>query len=467
MPTPIRLFNARHEVFQVSTSAWATLKDEQQRRWRQLHEYQVRYPQSLEEFGEPPSGNENYFIRDLKSILATPKHQWQGPLWHEFIQTLRENPNQVWIITARLHAPLTIWQGLEYLYQEGWIPAIPQLSQIWPVAHSEFPSRFHSVFGTQVPGLDGAPHTHWSTYKSCLISKLLHEIVHDAKYPASSFLVKFSDDDSKNIKTICETLPSVLSKFVAAPHQLDIQVYLTSKPTQVVAFSSKGNVNGSPSIPITLYQGQDARAASSDQGNVVKGGKALLPPVKLNTSNLFKLGEFQRLLAPFAESFQSTQFDLPEPEADPITVIRYKATQVPMGVLCDDASLEVPCAAMSPSTNIRWSLDQLGSLVNQRALFVSMLAVRKGDQVYIYRGEVWGTLQQKNDNVPCPAHAGFLPWFCPDALNGRYTTELIANNESYDHVNARYYAIQDYLNQKPYMICPKLDHWDGAFQQEH
>ncbi|KAJ3362594.1 hypothetical protein GGF32_005834 [Allomyces javanicus] len=466
MPTPILLFNEEGETFRVSTGAYAVLKVPENRALRQLHNYHVRFPDSLLEFAEnPDQDSESFYLRDLKKALgmdgddadAEPtRSDWKGPLWDQFVDALASDPDNVWIITARLHAPETIHAGLQYLVDLGLLPVAPALDRIWPVANDGFRARFDQEFAPEtLPHLPGEPHMHWSTFKAVLMRHLLDRFAH---FPEGRTLCKYSDDDAKNVEATCQLVPTVLADLDPV-HPIDFQVYSTAQvPLPSVTFFTSEPGIESTRVPFALDFAADTPSA-----------KWATVDLRLNTSNALKLHELTTLLAPQFASVTATVHDVPEPAADPITVIRYKASTAGDGVLCDDTSLEIPAAgADSPSANVKWVLDTLGEHAGERAMFVSMLGVRFDDTVAIYRGEVWGTIVAD----PCggermPFKPGFLPWFVPDGEeSGRTLAEIIADGENYDAYNARHMAVQDLLRDKPYVTCAVLEEWTGPFQQE-
>lgn len=168
---------------------------------------------------------------------------------------------------------------------------------------------------------------------------------------------------------------------------------------------------------------------------------------KVNTSNPVKLIEFRKYLK---SEIIVEKKDLDEPDADPITVIQYKASQF-NEVLVDDTSLDVE--GENVGVNIRWLLKSLPQMAEKKATFVSLIGIRMGEEVHIFKGEVHGKIVAARGK-----NFGFLPYFLPDGVDKTMGEEII------DEYNARYYAIKNFIEGKPFKILPPLEKWDGNFQ---
>ena len=169
--------------------------------------------------------------------------------------------------------------------------------------------------------------------------------------------------------------------------------------------------------------------------------------IKINTSNKNKLNEFQRFLG---KQIISETHDLDEPDSDPITVIQYKASQFER-ILVDDTSLDIEGERVG--VNIKWMLDRLHSFIGKKAKFRCLLGIRNKEKVYIFRGAITGTIVEARGES-----FGFLPHFQPDGGSKTLAEELP------DHFNARYFAVKDMIENRPYKICDVLPFWSGKFQ---
>ncbi|MBN8555226.1 MAG: hypothetical protein J0L93_07270 [Deltaproteobacteria bacterium] len=180
--------------------------------------------------------------------------------------------------------------------------------------------------------------------------------------------------------------------------------------------------------------------------------KSLENKIFVNTSNPGKLAEFQKFFADYSRhvAVEATQKSLPEPQSDPITVIRFKASQFE-NVIVDDVSLDVEGADLG--VNIRWSLDTLDSHIGKSAVFICYLGVHRDGKIFIFKGEVSGKLVP-----PRGKSFGFNPYFLPDGA-----VKTLAEEKA-DLFNARYHALQNFIANHPHQICEPLKEWDGNFQ---
>ncbi len=175
--------------------------------------------------------------------------------------------------------------------------------------------------------------------------------------------------------------------------------------------------------------------------------------MKLNTSNLGKFEEFKHLFAKHGRSLEATHVDLAEIEADPISVVVHKASQMEDRILVDDTSLEVAGAALG--INVRWLLEHLPELAGRKASWRVLLAYRERDQVFVYQGIVIGTIVEPKGK----GGFGFDPVFLPDGA-----TQTLAEAKL-DCYNARALAVDALLKEKALTIQPVIQHWQGPWQQ--
>ena len=168
---------------------------------------------------------------------------------------------------------------------------------------------------------------------------------------------------------------------------------------------------------------------------------------KVNTSNELKLEEFERYLK---GNVTSESKDLEEPDSDPITVITYKASQFNQ-VIVDDTSLDVEGADIG--VNVKWKLNDLIKYENRKAIFRCLLGVRFKEKVFIFKGEIQGVIVK-----PRGKNIGFLPYFQPIGATKTLAEELP------DSLNARYFAVKDLLENKPFKTCDLITSWSEEFQ---
>jgi len=170
---------------------------------------------------------------------------------------------------------------------------------------------------------------------------------------------------------------------------------------------------------------------------------------KVNSSNLGKLEEYRRFLG----DVESIQMDLPEPDADALTIIRYKASQF-NDVIVDDVVLDVEGADLG--TQIRYRLPELDSHIGRSARFTCLIGVRRENRVFIFRGEQTGTI------VSPRGHSfGFNPYFQPDGTTKTFGEEIPENS------NPRFRALQALKKNEPWRIEEILLEWSGSFQKSN
>lgn len=176
-------------------------------------------------------------------------------------------------------------------------------------------------------------------------------------------------------------------------------------------------------------------------------------PWKLNTSNQGKFEEFKRLFAQGGEILSATHRDLKEIDADALTVITHKASQLEENILVDDTSLDIE--GMDCGIHVRWLLDHLSQYAGRAATFTVLLGHHRGEEIHIYQGSVSGMIVHPEGE----GGFGFDPIFLPDGAQ-----ETLAKFKP-DHLNARALAVEALLNEQIYATRPLLKQWDGPWQE--
>lgn len=182
----------------------------------------------------------------------------------------------------------------------------------------------------------------------------------------------------------------------------------------------------------------------------------MMPSVRVNTSNKGKLAEYVEYFSP--TTVVSQAIDVKEPDSDPTTIIRFKASQFELdefkqGPLVEDVALDVEDADIG--TKIRWHLKDLPDYVGRKATYVCRLAIRVNDMVELYVGSVQGQLVEPRGDC-----FGFGTFFLPDGTN-----ETLGENMAPKY-NARYLAIERFKTGNPDERLPILEVWKGKFQEE-
>jgi inosine/xanthosine triphosphate pyrophosphatase family protein len=173
--------------------------------------------------------------------------------------------------------------------------------------------------------------------------------------------------------------------------------------------------------------------------------------LRLNTSNLGKLAEFQRL---FGSSFtlEIHRQDLKEIDSTPMDVVVHKATSCGMNVLIEDTSLDVEGAEVG--VNVRWLLENLASLAGRGATWRVMLGVLREDGVHVFMGEIKGTITLPRGE----GGFGFDPIFLPEG------EEFTLAQVKPDRVSARAKAVEAFKCSRSIGVFPPIENWQGKWQ---
>ncbi|MBB63764.1 MAG: hypothetical protein CMO81_01735 [Waddliaceae bacterium] len=174
---------------------------------------------------------------------------------------------------------------------------------------------------------------------------------------------------------------------------------------------------------------------------------------KLNTSNKGKLAEFQRLFSLHGESLEISQTDLAEIDADPVQVVVHKASSLDEHVLVEDTSLDVEGG--QPGIYVKWFLENLSEFVGRNAVWRVLLAYREGEQVYVFKGEVEGTIVESRGI----GGFGFDPHFLPKGAN-----KTLAE-EKPNRFSARAKAVEALSEKEVFRIEPLMLEWNGPWQE--
>lgn len=149
----------------------------------------------------------------------------------------------------------------------------------------------------------------------------------------------------------------------------------------------------------------------------------------------------------------STEIDLKEISADPLTVVVHKASQIGEEILVEDTSLDIEGAEVG--INVRWLLDHLSSFVGRTASQRVLLAYLKEGLVYVYEAKVDGVIVMPRGN----GGFGFDPVFLP---NG--SEQTLAQAKPFA-VNARAKVVEAFVKGPPLVVTPAIRYWNGPWQE--
>lgn len=173
--------------------------------------------------------------------------------------------------------------------------------------------------------------------------------------------------------------------------------------------------------------------------------------IKMNASKN-KLEEFQTLFSNYGITLDTSSVDLKEIDADPLLVAVQKASQIGQKILVEDTSLDIEGADVG--IHIKWLLETLQEHVGKKATWRVLMAYREGDMVKVYEGKVTGTIVYPRGE----GGFGFDPIFLPDGAS-----KTLAEDKPYV-VNARYYAVKNFVENNPVATLPAIDNWQGSWQ---
>lgn len=173
--------------------------------------------------------------------------------------------------------------------------------------------------------------------------------------------------------------------------------------------------------------------------------------MKVNTSNPNKQREFTQFLKDLDFDATFTNQDLREIDSDPVSVVVHKASQFDEPVLVEDTSFDVDGEDLG--VNIKWKLDRVADLIGKRATWTILIGINDGNQVSVFRGQVFGTISEKRGEG-----FGFDPYFVPDGC-----TKTLGEDKPKD-VSARWLALLAMKNGQVFSRNEFLKEWDGKFQ---
>lgn len=175
---------------------------------------------------------------------------------------------------------------------------------------------------------------------------------------------------------------------------------------------------------------------------------------KIVTSNPNKLAEFHRFGLPFPAE---EGLDLREVDADPYTVILYKALDAGAGFIVEDTSLEVE--GMDVGVNVRWVVSNLGSIGGKKAVWKVLLGKNNGAYITIYEGVIEGTLINED-----AVGFGFDPYFVP--ATQKLTLSQLDKKGVKDAYSARRQAVDMLLAGAPVSVVEiaSVSKWEGNYQ---
>ena len=197
------------------------------------------------------------------------------------------------------------------------------------------------------------------------------------------------------------------------------------------------------------------------QYKLPKGAKRM-KKVKLVSSNENKLTEFRRFGLPDIEIEKGK--DLKEVNADPQTVILYKALEAGTHCMVEDTSLHIEGEEVG--VNIRWLLDNLPAFNGRKAVWQVLLGYNNGVEIEIYEGFVSGRITDRF--AENPQGFGFDCYFIPVGIDPDQTLTLFELEQIglKDTHSARKHAVRQFLANKAEVKkdIQSISIWEGKYQ---
>lgn len=179
---------------------------------------------------------------------------------------------------------------------------------------------------------------------------------------------------------------------------------------------------------------------------------------KLVSSNQHKLREYRR----FGLNIDiASGLDLPEVNANDITVIKYKALDAGPKMIVEDTSLHIE--GHDVGVNIRWMLDNLITLVGSKASWKVLIGVNTGEEILVFSGIVEGVIVAPSANVPSNGF-GFDPYFKP--LDSNLSMVELDHIGIKDQFSARKKAVENMItnNIDSKFTITDIPPWTGDYQ---
>lgn len=189
-----------------------------------------------------------------------------------------------------------------------------------------------------------------------------------------------------------------------------------------------------------------------------KGKGNIMSMYTLVTSNENKLKEFKRYGLTKLQIEKGK--DLPEVDADPVTVILHKAKAAGPGRVVEDTSLFVE--GKDIGTNIRWLVDSLQTCKGLQAVWDVYLGVNDGESITVYKGTVEGVIV---DTYTHQVGFGFDCYFQP--IGQEDTLYDLENKGQKEDYSARKRAVELLLKKESVLTIAieNIPEWDGPYQK--
>ena len=207
LDTPIYIFDKKTgEERAVSTGEFAQISPLVGKEEPYLG-YEVNYDDSVGSFrrfrdnDHLGPGERQPFVDDLALALAEERFEWKGPSWSIFHYAVF-NRRPISIITARGHGPQTIRDGIQLLFEGGYVEHAPNYLSVYPVSHPQIKEELGGAH-LGVPELK----------KEAIIQSVQRAMELYGDSPHHRF--GMSDDSAENIELVIDAMKVLKKRY---PH---------------------------------------------------------------------------------------------------------------------------------------------------------------------------------------------------------------------------------------------------------
>ena len=452
LPMKVPVFNMAQPVLprRVSPSSLPSRVYFSSDLWKRLSNHDEAQLSGLKSYTSSSSSrqrlNADTFGREINFLVDRPNPMfWQGPLWSEFLGCCSASQSQARcvVLTERNMGTPSFRDGISAL--------VTSESDSTHDKHSPESSLKETIQALQKVEVDIVSPSDANSspleHKLLRLMEKIRSIQNALDYPLSTpYAVSYFDSDLMTLDYITENVQKLVYDMSLGQITLKLEYsgYMNFYGpwfTRIIQPKGLSTINHLPE------QHENFADVTEKLLELCKHSK-----IVLNTSNKYKIADYRE----WFPNLQATGLDLQEPDADPITVIRYKASQFDDGVLVEDSSLDVE--GENVGVNIKWMCSHMERFINKRARSVSLLAYKKGNRIHIFRGEVSGKIVAKDGK--CSSKGGFDPIFLPD---GATKTLYDAKPLQY---NARWYSTAKFIMGQSDAVADILPVWPGKMQNE-
>jgi inosine/xanthosine triphosphate pyrophosphatase family protein len=174
--------------------------------------------------------------------------------------------------------------------------------------------------------------------------------------------------------------------------------------------------------------------------------------ILFNTGHADKWDDFSFLLKDMRP--ERLDGEISEIDADHVDVVVHKASQFRDSsdsiVLVEDSALHVEGADIG--VNVKWRLGLLKNLIGRRAVWDVLIAYRRNDLVYVFKGSVAGRIVAPQSN-----YHRFAGYF-------EANVDAEHSDPNFAYFTARSQASRAVLAHDAYAVRPVIERWQGSFQ---